>query len=161
MPCDIPEPYRQSICTAIARTDGTQHIVLTPNLAARCGYSMESDPWGNTRIYSSLLGCYIDNHDDQTFNVGLRLRLFGPSGSDLVTHDVMQTCSYTRWASREILCDRNYMEVSHHIATPEAQGQTQDVKESDIIPDVCLKNLFVVGLLINLHSLSPFIRGKY
>uniref|UniRef100_A0A8C3AT36 ZP domain-containing protein n=1 Tax=Cyclopterus lumpus TaxID=8103 RepID=A0A8C3AT36_CYCLU len=41
--------------------DGTQHIVLTPNLAAQCGYSMESDPWGNTRIYSSLLGCYVDN----------------------------------------------------------------------------------------------------
>ncbi|TNN32707.1 hypothetical protein EYF80_057130 [Liparis tanakae] len=96
--------------------NGTQHIVLTPNLAAQCGYSMESDPWGNTRIYSSLLGCYIDNHDDQTFNVGLRLRLFGPSGSDLVTHDVMQTCSYTRWASREILCDRNYMEVGHLIS---------------------------------------------
>ncbi|TNN22410.1 hypothetical protein EYF80_067476 [Liparis tanakae] len=40
---------------------GTQHIVITPTLAARCGYSMESDPWGNTRIYSSLLGCYVDN----------------------------------------------------------------------------------------------------
>ncbi|XP_034388878.1 uncharacterized protein LOC117730924 [Cyclopterus lumpus] len=117
--------------------NGTQHIVLTPNLAAQCGYSMESDPWGNTRIYSSLLGCYVDNQDDQTFNVGLRLRMYGPSGSDVVTHDVKQTCSYTRWASREILCDRNYMEVSHHIATPDAgaKGQTQDVKEIDIIPD--------------------------
>uniref|UniRef100_A0A8C3ASN1 Zona pellucida protein AX 1 n=1 Tax=Cyclopterus lumpus TaxID=8103 RepID=A0A8C3ASN1_CYCLU len=91
--------------------NGTQHIVLTPSLAAQCGYSMESDPWGNTRIYSSLLGCYVDNQDDQTFNVGLRLRMYGPSGSDVVTHDVTQTCSYTRWASREILCDRNYMEV--------------------------------------------------
>uniref|UniRef100_A0A3B4WAJ3 Zona pellucida protein AX 1 n=1 Tax=Seriola lalandi dorsalis TaxID=1841481 RepID=A0A3B4WAJ3_SERLL len=37
---------------------GTQHIVLTPSLAAQCGYSMESDPWGNTRIYTSLMGCY-------------------------------------------------------------------------------------------------------
>ncbi|XP_056292574.1 uncharacterized protein LOC130207868 [Pseudoliparis swirei] len=115
--------------------NGTQHIVITPNLAAQCGYSMESDPWGNTRIYSSLLGCYVDNKDDQTFNVGLRLRMYGPSGSDVVTHDVSQTCSYTRWASREILCDRNYMEVSHHIATPEAKGQTRDVKEIDVIPD--------------------------
>ncbi|XP_034383779.1 uncharacterized protein LOC117727527 [Cyclopterus lumpus] len=115
--------------------NGTQHIVLTPNLAAQCGYSMESDPWGNTRIYSSLLGCYVDNRDDQTFNVGLRLRLYGPTRSAVVTHDVKQTCSYTRWASREILCDRNYMEVSHHIATPEAKGQAQDVKEIDTIPD--------------------------
>ncbi|TNN49800.1 hypothetical protein EYF80_040024 [Liparis tanakae] len=71
--------------------NGTQHILLTPNLAAQCGYSMDSDPWGNTRIYSSLLGCYVDNH------------------------------------------------VSHHIATPEAKGQTQDVKELDIIPDVRLQ----------------------
>ncbi|XP_034383778.1 uncharacterized protein LOC117727526 [Cyclopterus lumpus] len=115
--------------------NGTQHIVLTPNLAAQCGYSMESDPWGNTRIYSSLLGCYVDNQDDRSFNVGLRLRMYGPSGSDVVTHDVTQTCSYTRWASREILCDRNYMEVSHHIATPEAKGQAQDVKQIDTIPD--------------------------
>lgn len=41
--------------------DGTQHTVLTPSLAAQCGYSMESDPWGNTRIYTSLLACYVDN----------------------------------------------------------------------------------------------------
>uniref|UniRef100_A0A8C2W9L7 ZP domain-containing protein n=1 Tax=Cyclopterus lumpus TaxID=8103 RepID=A0A8C2W9L7_CYCLU len=87
--------------------DGTQHIVLTPNLAAQCGYSMESDPWGNTRIYSSLLGCYVDNQ--VCLNV--------------VTHDVKQTCSYTRWASREILCDRNYMEV--------AKGQTQDASGAE------------------------------
>uniref|UniRef100_A0AAQ4RE50 Zona pellucida protein AX 1 n=1 Tax=Gasterosteus aculeatus aculeatus TaxID=481459 RepID=A0AAQ4RE50_GASAC len=109
----------------------TQHIVLTPGLAAQCGYSMESDPWGNTRIYSSLLGCYVDNKDDQTFNVGLRLRLYSQSG--VVTHDVDQTCIYTRWASREILCDRNYMEVSDFIAG--AKGPAQDVKEGNNPPD--------------------------
>ncbi|KAM6906798.1 uncharacterized protein PEZ65_017949 [Lycodopsis pacificus] len=125
---------------------GTQHVVLTPRLAAQCGYSMESDPWGNTRIYSSLLGCYVDNKvclssiyykspDDQTFNVGLRLRMYGHTQSDVVTHDVMQTCSYTQWASREILCDRNYMEVSNHITTPDAKGQAQDVKDINAIPD--------------------------
>lgn len=37
----------------------------------------------------------------------------GQSPSDVVSHDVTQTCSYTRWASKEILCDRNYMEVGH------------------------------------------------
>lgn len=41
--------------------DGTKSVVLTPSLAAQCGYSMESDPWGNTRIYTSLLACYVDN----------------------------------------------------------------------------------------------------
>ncbi|AWP20161.1 putative zona pellucida sperm-binding protein 2-like [Scophthalmus maximus] len=112
--------------------NGTQHIVLTPSLAAQCGYSMESDPWGNTRIYTSLMGCYVDNKEDTTFNVGLRLRLFNhQSPSKVASHDVSQTCSYSRWATREILCDRNYMEVSHHMATPAAQskGQAQDDKD--------------------------------
>ncbi|XP_049446348.1 zona pellucida protein AX 1 [Epinephelus fuscoguttatus] len=122
----------------VEAVNGTQHIVLTPSLAAQCGYSMESDPWGNTRIYTSLMGCYVDNKDDTTFSVGLRLRMYGQSPSDVVSHDVTQTCSYTRWASREILCDRNYMEVSNHLATPdpqaEAKGQSQDVKVNTI-PD--------------------------
>lgn len=41
--------------------DGTQYHLLSPSLAAQCGYSMESDPWGNTRIYTSLLACYVDS----------------------------------------------------------------------------------------------------
>ncbi|KAM6906799.1 uncharacterized protein PEZ65_017950 [Lycodopsis pacificus] len=61
--------------------------------------------------------------------------MYGHTQSDVVTHDVMQTCSYTQWASREILCDRNYMEVSNHITTPDAKGQAQDVKDIDAIPD--------------------------
>lgn len=123
--------------------NGTQHIVLTPSLAAQCGYSMESDPWGNTRIYTSLMGCYVNNRDDTTFNVALKLRMYGKSASDVVSHDVSKTCSYSRWASREILCDRNYMEVSNHMTTPdpqtEAKGQSQDVKDDSKInnfPDV-------------------------
>nr|XP_019963150.1 PREDICTED: uncharacterized protein LOC109642700 isoform X1 [Paralichthys olivaceus] len=112
--------------------NGTQHVALTPSLAAQCGYSMESDPWGNTRIYTSLMGCYVDNKNDATFNVALRLQMYNHQNpSNVATHDVTKTCSYTRWASREILCDRNYMEVSHHMATPaaEAKGQAQDVKD--------------------------------
>ena len=27
------------------------------------------------------------------------------------THKVTNTCNYNRWAAREILCDKNYMEV--------------------------------------------------
>nr|XP_040016670.1 uncharacterized protein LOC120808108 [Gasterosteus aculeatus aculeatus] len=119
----------------VEAVNGTQHIVLTPSLAAQCGYSMESDPWGNTRIYSSLLGCYVENKDDQTFNVGWRLRLYSNRQFDVVTHDVMQTCSYTRWASKEILCDRNYMEVSGFIADAGAKGPAQDVKEGNNLPD--------------------------
>ncbi|KAK5903185.1 hypothetical protein CgunFtcFv8_006988 [Champsocephalus gunnari] len=112
--------------------NGTKHILLTPSMAAQCGYSMESDPWGNTRIYTSLMGCFVDNKDDATFNVGLRLQMYGENPSDVVSHDVSQTCSYTRWASREILCDRNYMEVSHHMANRDAKGQTRDGKDEKL-----------------------------
>uniref|UniRef100_A0A3Q4AHM8 ZP domain-containing protein n=1 Tax=Mola mola TaxID=94237 RepID=A0A3Q4AHM8_MOLML len=119
---------------------GTQHTVLTPSLAAQCGYSMESDPWGNTRIYTSLMACYVDNKDDTTFNIGLRLKMYSQSPSDVVIHDVAKTCSYTQWASREVLCDRNYMEVSNYIVTPEpqveAKGQAQEEdSKSNIIPE--------------------------
>ncbi|XP_054618282.1 uncharacterized protein LOC129172505 isoform X2 [Dunckerocampus dactyliophorus] len=113
--------------------NGTQHIVLTPTLAAQCGYSMESDPWGNTRIYTSLMGCYVDNKDDATFNVGLRLQMYSQNLPDVVSHDVMQTCRYTRWASREILCDRNYMEVSHYMAAP-VQATKGDEYSKNAVP---------------------------
>uniref|UniRef100_A0A8C7HTN2 Uncharacterized LOC109866226 n=1 Tax=Oncorhynchus kisutch TaxID=8019 RepID=A0A8C7HTN2_ONCKI len=92
----------------IAVINGTEIIPLSPTLAAQCGYSMDSDPWGNTKVFVSLLGCYVDN---QTFNLGLRFQMYGDGLSKKIQHDVTETCSYSRWASREILCDRNYMEV--------------------------------------------------
>lgn len=42
-------------------SDGSRIVPLTPELAAKCGYSMESDPWGNTKVYMSLLNCYAEN----------------------------------------------------------------------------------------------------
>ncbi|XP_077409620.1 uncharacterized protein LOC144039807 [Vanacampus margaritifer] len=112
--------------------NGTRHIVLTPALAAQCGYSMESDPWGNTRIYTSLMGCYVDNKDDSTFNVGVRLRMYSGKPSDVVTHNVMKTCSYTRWATREILCDRNYIEVSNYMPLPVPDNKGDDYSKNAV-----------------------------
>ncbi|XP_077567649.1 zona pellucida protein AX 1 [Stigmatopora nigra] len=121
--------------------NGTQHIVLTPALAAQCGYSMESDPWGNTRIYTSLMGCHVDNKDDATFTVGLRLRMYSTKPSDLVTHNVIKTCSYNRWAFREILCDRNYMEVSNFMPPPRPDNAEQHSK--NVVPSVPSKEFGV------------------
>ncbi|KAK0137805.1 hypothetical protein N1851_025979 [Merluccius polli] len=45
------------------------------------------------------------------FNIGLRLKMYSEGPSDVITHDVMKTCSYSAWAAQEIVCDRNYMEV--------------------------------------------------
>ncbi|KAM4713133.1 zona pellucida protein AX 1 [Anableps anableps] len=114
--------------------NGTQYILLTPSLAAQCGYSMESDPWGNTRLYTSLLGCFVQNKDDMMFSVGLKLRIYRHSPADVTNHDVAQTCSYTRWAPREILCDRNYMEVSTCMA-PQYRQAEQDSQRNTIPGD--------------------------
>ncbi|TSR99429.1 Zona pellucida sperm-binding protein 2 [Bagarius yarrelli] len=90
---------------------GSEIVTLTAALASQCGYSVESDPWGNTRLHTSLLSCFTQNHGDAVFNIGLRLRLHGDQMSDDL-FEVEKTCEYNQWASREILCKRNFMEVS-------------------------------------------------
>ncbi|XP_055729517.1 uncharacterized protein LOC129817942 isoform X2 [Salvelinus fontinalis] len=120
--------------------DGTDIIPLSNTLAAQCGYSIESDPWGNTKVFASLLGCYVDNQADLVFTLGLRLRMYRDGLSEQVKHDVTKTCSYSPWASREILCDRNYMEVSSLIVTPETPvkkvaGQQVHDSWENAIPD--------------------------
>uniref|UniRef100_A0AAV2K7W1 ZP domain-containing protein n=1 Tax=Knipowitschia caucasica TaxID=637954 RepID=A0AAV2K7W1_KNICA len=115
----------------VEAVNGSRRVLLTPALAARCGYSMESDPWGNTRIYSSLLGCYAHNTEDSTFDIGLKLQMFNPTSPDVTSHDVQQTCSFSRWAQREVLCDRNYMEVSHHMPVHDQS----DPKGSSAVPE--------------------------
>ncbi|XP_024275457.1 uncharacterized protein LOC112249938 [Oncorhynchus tshawytscha] len=123
--------------------DGTDIIPLSHTLAAQCGYSIESDPWGTTKVFASLLGCYVDNQADVVFTFGLRLRLYGDGLSEQVEHDVTETCSYSPWASREILCDRNYMEVSSLMVTPETPvkmvaGQQVHDSWENAIPDAAV-----------------------
>uniref|UniRef100_A0A671W4U6 ZP domain-containing protein n=1 Tax=Sparus aurata TaxID=8175 RepID=A0A671W4U6_SPAAU len=73
-------------------------IPLTPSLASQCGFSMKTDQLGNTVIYASLQNCFAQN-------VVTTLEIsFGSA--------VAETCHYTSWASREIVCDRSYMEAS-------------------------------------------------
>ncbi|KAK7907673.1 hypothetical protein WMY93_016285 [Mugilogobius chulae] len=119
----------------VEAVNGSRRVLLTPALAAQCGYSMESDPWGNTRIYTSLLGCFVHNTDDTTFDVGLKLDMFSPSSPDISSHNVQQSCSYSRWAQREVLCERNYMEVSHHIPVPDSPADSKGPKGSSVKDD--------------------------
>lgn len=42
-------------------SDGSQVEALTPSMAAKCGFSVDSDPWGNTKVYASLLNCFAGN----------------------------------------------------------------------------------------------------
>ncbi|KAM9435624.1 zona pellucida protein AX 1 [Clarias gariepinus] len=110
----------------IEAINGSRVVPLSPALAAQCGYSVESDPWGNIRIYTSLLSCFAFNHDDAVFDIGLRLQLYGNRMSDDVI-EVEKTCEYNQWASREILCERNFMEVSVHRGHPNKNMQKQAI----------------------------------
>uniref|UniRef100_A0A673BPI0 ZP domain-containing protein n=1 Tax=Sphaeramia orbicularis TaxID=375764 RepID=A0A673BPI0_9TELE len=49
----------------------------------------------------------------------LNLRLYGNQMVEDELYQVAETCYYTDWAAREIICDRNYMEVSVKRAAPD------------------------------------------
>ncbi|KAE8286758.1 hypothetical protein D5F01_LYC14707 [Larimichthys crocea] len=89
-------------------------ILLTPSLASQCGFSMKIDQLGNAMIYASLQNCFAQNVEDKVFTTTLNLRLHGNQMVEDELYQVAETCQYTTWASREIVCDRSYMEVSRN-----------------------------------------------
>ncbi|XP_016353307.1 zona pellucida protein AX 1 isoform X1 [Sinocyclocheilus anshuiensis] len=91
--------------------NGSQIEPLTPSLAAKCGFSIDSDPWGNYKVFASLLNCFAGNEDDTVFDVGVRVRVRGVKAEQDV-FEVEKSCNYGQWAPREVLCTWNYMEVS-------------------------------------------------
>ncbi|XP_042359983.1 uncharacterized protein LOC121955951 [Plectropomus leopardus] len=93
-------------------------ILITPSLASQCGFRMKMDQLGNTMIYASLQNCFAQNVGDQTFTTKLNLRLHGNRMVDEL-YEVSETCRYAAWASREIVCDHDYMEVSVKRAAPD------------------------------------------
>uniref|UniRef100_A0A674EN10 Uncharacterized LOC115195758 n=1 Tax=Salmo trutta TaxID=8032 RepID=A0A674EN10_SALTR len=98
----------------------TQIINLTPGLATQCGFSFKFDPMGNAMFFASLQNCFSQNM------VTLRNHM-----TEDPVYRVGKTCSYTPWTSREILCDRNYMEASEQsIAFKEASGQIEQAVAS-------------------------------
>ncbi|CDQ94946.1 unnamed protein product [Oncorhynchus mykiss] len=90
----------------------TQIINLTPGLATQCGFSFKFDPMGNAMFFASLQNCFSQNMDDKMFSLVMQFRLPGNHMTEDPVYRVGKTCSYTPWTSREILCDRNYMEAS-------------------------------------------------
>ncbi|CAB1342683.1 unnamed protein product, partial [Coregonus sp. 'balchen'] len=77
-----------------------------------CGMSVKLDPMGAGMMFASVLSCFAPKMDDKTFSLAGQLRLRGNHMSEDSVYRVGKTCSYTPWASREILCDRTYMEAS-------------------------------------------------
>uniref|UniRef100_A0A8C4F8S8 ZP domain-containing protein n=1 Tax=Dicentrarchus labrax TaxID=13489 RepID=A0A8C4F8S8_DICLA len=87
-------------------------ILLTPSLALQCGFNVKIDQLGNAMIYASLQNCFAQNVDDKAFTTTLNLRLYGNRMVGDEQYQVSETCQYTPWASREIVCDHNFMEAS-------------------------------------------------
>uniref|UniRef100_A0A8C9X083 Uncharacterized LOC116066419 n=1 Tax=Sander lucioperca TaxID=283035 RepID=A0A8C9X083_SANLU len=94
-------------------------ILFTPTLASMCGFSMKIDPLGNAMIYASLQNCFAQNVDDKAFTTKLNLRLHGNRMVEDELYQVAETCHYTAWASREIVCVHNYIEVSVKRSAPD------------------------------------------
>ncbi|XP_071396804.1 uncharacterized protein [Centroberyx affinis] len=94
-------------------------IPLTPSVASQCGFSMKMDPLGNAMIFASIQNCFTRNVEDKAFTTVLNLRLHGNRMVEDELYQVAESCQYAAWVSREILCDRNYMEVSVRRAIPD------------------------------------------
>ncbi|XP_043076436.1 zona pellucida protein AX 1 [Puntigrus tetrazona] len=91
--------------------NGSQIEPLTPSLSAKCGFTIDSDPWGNYRVFASFLNCFAGNEDDSMIDIDMRVRVQGVNAEQDVL-EVTKTCKYDQWAPREVLCTQNYMEVS-------------------------------------------------
>ncbi|XP_009866522.1 PREDICTED: uncharacterized protein LOC104273033, partial [Apaloderma vittatum] len=88
-------------------------ILLDEKLASRCGYVLSEDVWGNPVFRASVLGCHVVNEADELFSLTVNIKVSSFSSMRAaVTYIYPMYCSYSSWASREIVCEENYMEVS-------------------------------------------------
>ncbi|XP_053877243.1 uncharacterized protein LOC128833413 isoform X1 [Malaclemys terrapin pileata] len=88
-------------------------VLLDEQLAARCGYVLSEDVWGNTIFRASVLGCHVANKADELFSLTINIKVSSsPDMRQAATYTYPMHCTYTPWAPREIVCEENYMEVS-------------------------------------------------
>ncbi|XP_017680281.1 PREDICTED: uncharacterized protein LOC108502167 isoform X2 [Lepidothrix coronata] len=88
-------------------------ILLDEKLASHCGYVLSEDVWGNPVFRASVLGCHVANEADELFTLTVNIKVSSFSSMRAaVTYTYPMYCSYPSWASREIVCEENYMEVS-------------------------------------------------
>ncbi|XP_058862117.1 uncharacterized protein LOC131703169 [Acipenser ruthenus] len=94
-------------------------VSLSPRLAVQCGYSLTVDFLGNAKFLASVVSCFAQNTDDETYKLTVQISVFSNSAMTSASSYVQSmTCRYSPWAEREILCERNYMEVSVRRGVP-------------------------------------------
>ncbi|XP_026089540.1 uncharacterized protein LOC113063394 [Carassius auratus] len=123
----LPGSLRAGSPLEVYAVNNTHTVFLTPHLAAQCGYTQKSDPWGNLIVSGSQQSCFAENQGDKEFKVAMQFKLYEiPTLSEKVL-EVSKSCSHTM-VSREILCETNYMEVSVRNALPEVKMVKEPVK---------------------------------
>ncbi|XP_054618286.1 uncharacterized protein LOC129172507 [Dunckerocampus dactyliophorus] len=105
---------------------GNSAYRLTQSLATQCGFSMKYDTQETIVIYASIHNCFAQNMGD-SFSIVLNLRLYGNQMVQGEVYQVAETCSYSTPASREIICDPNYMEVSVKRVAPDDYVQPRNL----------------------------------
>uniref|UniRef100_A0A8C8RPR1 ZP domain-containing protein n=1 Tax=Pelusios castaneus TaxID=367368 RepID=A0A8C8RPR1_9SAUR len=88
-------------------------VLVDEMLAARCGYVLSEDVWGNPIFRASVLGCHVANEADRLFSLTINIKVSSsPDMRQAATYSFPMYCTYSPWAPREIVCEENYMEVS-------------------------------------------------
>ncbi|RMC17194.1 hypothetical protein DUI87_05771 [Hirundo rustica rustica] len=89
-------------------------VLLDEKLASRCGYVLSEDVWGNPVLRASVLGCHVANEADELFSLTVNIKVSSFSSMRAaVTYAYPMYCSHASWASREIVCEENYMETQN------------------------------------------------
>ncbi|NWX83844.1 ZP2 protein, partial [Nothoprocta pentlandii] len=88
-------------------------------MASRCGYTVTFNYWGNVEFRASALSCHSQSEKD-VFTVTIQIKAsHTPDMKNAVTHLKTATCHYGPWSPRELVCEKNYMEVSVRKEVPQ------------------------------------------
>ncbi|KAG7464644.1 hypothetical protein MATL_G00167800 [Megalops atlanticus] len=90
---------------------GSVHF-LSSQRAAECGYTVLFDSHGDLVLRASFLACYVDNQKDTEFWLHVWF-VNKEAGGKETAYPFQLACGLQwPWSPREIVCEKNYMEVS-------------------------------------------------
>ncbi|PKU41329.1 zona pellucida sperm-binding protein 2-like [Limosa lapponica baueri] len=81
-------------------------------MASQCGYTVTYSNWSSIEFRASALSCHSHLEKD-VFTVTIQIKAsHTPDMKNAATHLKSASCHYGPWSPRELVCERNYMEVS-------------------------------------------------
>ncbi|NXA51539.1 ZP2 protein, partial [Nothocercus julius] len=103
---------------------------IDETMASQCGYTVTYNYWGNAEFRASALSCHSQSEKD-VFTVTIQIKAsHTPDMKNAATHLKTATCRYSPWSPRELVCEKNYMEVSVRKEVPQiVPGFIQDGPE--------------------------------